>query len=51
MDAAAVVSLVALIFQYGVPAVSSAIVAYGKPVIIVQDVEALHLLVKKPEEY
>lgn len=51
MEAAAVVSLVALIFQYGIPAVTAGITAYNKPIITVDDVNALHGLVKRPEEY
>jgi len=51
MEAAAVVSLVALIFQYGVPAVMAGIATYNKPIVTVEDVNALHDLVKRPEEY
>jgi len=51
MEASAVVALVAMIFQYGVPAVSNAVIAFNKEIVTPEDVEALHALVKRPEEY
>jgi SpoU rRNA methylase family enzyme len=51
MDAAAIVALVGLCLQYGVPAVQAAVTAYNQPVITLDDVNALHNLVKPPETY
>lgn len=51
MEAAAIVALIGLVVQYGVPAIQGAITSYNKPVITVDDVNALHGLVKPPESY
>ena len=51
MSAEIVLAIVGLAIQYGVPAVQSAFTAYGKEVITMEDIQALKLLIKKPDEY
>jgi SpoU rRNA methylase family enzyme len=51
MGTAAIIKCLELAAKYGVPAVLRGIEAMNKPVITLEDVDALEGLVKRPEEY
>lgn len=51
MELAIALAIVEAVGKYGVPAVQAGLEAYKKETITLQDVENLHLLVKKPEDY
>ncbi len=44
-------AVLALALEYGVPAVTNALAAYGKETITLEDIQALRDLVKPPEAY
>ena len=51
MESTVLLSILGLAVEHGIPAVQKAVVAMNKTEITAQDVEELHALVKKPEEY
>ena len=51
MGATTIVALIGLCIQYGAPAVTAAIMAWGKEVVTLEDVEKLATLIKPPEDY
>ncbi len=46
-----VLALMAMVMQYGVPAVTAALGQLNKETVTIEDIEALKGLVKPPEEY